>query len=599
MKFIKALSLIVLLSLSFLSNSYSAKTYKIKVLFTHDMHSYLDGAKVPSDDGDKYLGGWARLYSAAEKERSDKSFVTFLLDGGDFSMGTLFQTLFAEESAELSLMSRMGYDAGTLGNHDFDFFNSGLAKALMTAKAKNPKPVPLVASNTSFSRANDVGSMELKKAFDEYPVTDTLIIERDGLKIGVFGLMGKDAALYTPNALPVFFEDPVLSAQKAVDKLKQQGADVIICLSHSGTWQDRSISEDEILAEKVPGINFIVSGHTHTTLRKPIIIGKTAIGSSGSYGRYLGVAEFKYKKGKTKLAGYRIIPIDQKLQEDPGIGKQIDRYRQLIDKGYLSYYGYRSDQKIALSPFNFQAPDQVEENNPWESSMGNLVTDAFRYAVDKADGKTARPVDISVTALGMIRSSFSKGVVSVPEIFEALSLGIGSDGRAGYPLMTFYISGDEVMKMLETGPSIAPAGRESIWIMYSGIKYTFNPSKPPFQRIISAKMISSEGKPEPVIKEKLYRVCMSSYVFKMLGLVKALSNGSLSVTPKDPSGKVITLEKSGEDTGIRYSANQEIKEWTALAEYLKSFPVSDKEKLPVIPHRYEFPEGRALPVIRK
>jgi len=568
----------------------SDKPQKVKILFTHDLHSHFDGSNASS-------GGYARLFTAINRERADKSFTTILVDAGDFSMGTLYQTLFTEESAELTLMTIMGYDAGTLGNHDFDFYNSGLAKALLVAKAKNRKPMPLVSANITFSRAADKASLELPKVFARYPVTDTLIIKRGGIKFGVFGLMGKNAAIDAPYAKPASFEDPVLSAARAVDKLKKEGADIIICLSHSGTWKEKANSEDEILAAKVPGIDFIVSGHTHTVLKKPIVIEKTAIGSCGSYGQYLGVAELEFRDAQAKLTGYRIIPMDEKIPQDAGIEKHIEKYRALIGKKYLSFYGYRFERKIASSQFGFQPIEDTFEKNPWESSMGDLVTDSYRYSITKAEGKDAKPVDIAVSAIGMIRQSFLKGVISVPDIFEVLSLGIGADGRAGYPLYSCYITGDDVLRMLEIGPSLAPMGNDGFWLMYSGLRYTFDTSRPAFQRIRSAEIVDGEGKAEPVVKDKLYRVCMSSYLVKMLGYVRAMSKGIINIMPKDSAGNVISdPRRLIVDANPGKPGNHEIKEWTALAEYLASFPVPEKEQLPVIPDRYKLPQGRAVPV---
>ena len=114
---------------------------------------------------------------------------------------------------------------------------------------------------------------------NDYGVKDYTIIERNGIKIGVFGLMGKDAASNAPMS-EVKFTDAVENAKRVVNTLKQkEKVDLVICLSHSGTWTDKSKSEDEILAKKVPEIDVIISGHTHTQLIKPIVVGKTIIGS--------------------------------------------------------------------------------------------------------------------------------------------------------------------------------------------------------------------------------------------------------------------------------------------------------------------------------
>ncbi len=581
---------ILFFTLATVTSAFAAEeTLKLKILFTHDLHSHFDGVKLPGNDG--VLGGYGRLCTAVNKERSDKDFITILVDGGDFAMGTLYQTLYTSEAAEISLMTKIGYDIGTFGNHEFDFGPSGLAQMLGVAKAKNKNPMPLVSSNISFAQATDKNSRYLKSAFKEYHVKDTRIIERGGIKIGFLGLVGKDAASDVAHKAPGFFADPIQSAAKAVEKLKKQGADIIICLSHSGTVKDKENSEDEILASKVPEIDFILSGHSHTLLEKPILTGNTVIGSCGYFGQNLGVAEFEFKDKKPKFSGYRIIPLDDKISSDPKIQKEIEHYRGLLDKKYLTYYGYKFDQQIAYLPFDFPARDEVYENSAWESSLGDLVTDAFLYSVRKAEGPKNHSVDIAVEAQGLIRGNFIKGVISVPDVFEMLPLGLGKDGKAGYPLVTFYITGEEVYKMLEFGPTLAPMGKADKWLMCSGLKYTFDLSKPEFKRVASAEIINPEGSTRPIEKEKLYRVCMCSYLAGMCEHAKEISNGIINIRPRNASGRVIKRPKS-----VGCPEGAELKEWVALAEYLSSFPVTEKEKLPVIPERYKVSQGRAMPV---
>src|SRR5690606_12139850 len=117
------------------------------------------------------------------------------VDAGDYSMGTLFQTIFSTDSPALRIMGKMGYDVTTFGNHEFDFRAEGLAESLMAAK-KSKDPLPqIVASNIFFPEGED-GSLstdleKLKEAMMEYGVKDYTVIERKGIKIGVFGLMGK------------------------------------------------------------------------------------------------------------------------------------------------------------------------------------------------------------------------------------------------------------------------------------------------------------------------------------------------------------------------------------------------------------------------
>ncbi|HBH87291.1 MAG TPA: hypothetical protein DDY17_06805 [Syntrophaceae bacterium] len=269
------------------------------ILFTHDLHSYfLPHPVVESDGRVTTEGGFAKLAAAIQHERTRHGDKTLLVDAGDFAEGTLFHTVLPDKALEFRLMGKMGYDVTTLGNHDFDFYPEGLAKMLRTVKARGKPHPEIVASNIEFSK-DGTGDAELKKAFCEFPVHEYIVVERGGIKIGILGLMGKDAEEVAPYAKPVTFVNHVEASKRVVNILrKNEKADMIICLSYSGTRPIKNISEDEILAEKVPDIDVIISGHTHTILPKTLIVGKTIIVSAGSYSSYLGVLQVSCSKEK-------------------------------------------------------------------------------------------------------------------------------------------------------------------------------------------------------------------------------------------------------------------------------------------------------------
>ena len=221
------------------------------ILFTHDLHSYFLPHRVLTEQGNRtQQGGYAKLAYLIKEQQLLQRNKTIVVDAGDFSMGTLFHTSFLQEASELRLMGKMGYDVVTLGNHDFDFRADGLATMLQTAKAKSNQLPAMVASNIIFSK-NDPGDAKLKQAFNDYPVTRYAVMEKNGIRIGLFGIMGKDAGNDTPYARPVEFDNPVRSSRHMVEILKnKEKVDLIICLSHSGTSPIKSKSEDEALARE-------------------------------------------------------------------------------------------------------------------------------------------------------------------------------------------------------------------------------------------------------------------------------------------------------------------------------------------------------------
>ncbi|MDI6742825.1 MAG: metallophosphoesterase, partial [Smithella sp.] len=248
---------------------------ELMILFTHDLHSYFLPHKTLTDEGKSLQqGGYAKLACVIDEQRQLHQDKSVLVDAGDFSMGTLFHTPFMTEAFELRLMGKMGYDVTTLGNHDFDFHPYGLARMLNAAMSKGGKLPAIVASNVVLSK-NDPGDAMLKRPFADYPVREYMIIERNGLKIGLFGIIGRDAVHDAPFAKPVTFSDATEAGKRMVDILRnKEKVDIIICLSHSGTSANKRKSEDENLAKAVPQIDVIISGHTHTVLPEPIVIGR-------------------------------------------------------------------------------------------------------------------------------------------------------------------------------------------------------------------------------------------------------------------------------------------------------------------------------------
>ena len=384
----------------------------VVILFTHDLHSHFFPYPVLESDGKlTTVGGYARLATAIKQERARYGGKTLLVDAGDFAEGTLFHTVLPDKALEFRLMGILGYDVITLGNHDFGFNPDGLAKMMRTVKARGGSYPEVVASNTEFSK-DGAGDAELKKAFHEFPVREYVVVERGGMKIGLFGLMGKDAAEDAPYAKPVTFVDPVEASKRIVNILREnEKVDMIICLSHSGTRPQKSTSEDEILAEKVPDIDVIISGHTHTTLSRPLIIGKTIIVSSGSYGAYLGVLNMTFTKEKgAAVKAYDLVKMTPDVLEDPAVAHQIKSFKKIVERHYLSHFNYRFDQVLAQTGFDMEQLAYMYAN-PGEKGIGNLITDAFRHAVKKAEGPYYRHVHAALQGLGTIRSSFVQGKI--------------------------------------------------------------------------------------------------------------------------------------------------------------------------------------------
>jgi len=564
----------------------------LMLLFTNDLHSYFLPHRVLTEDGRQTVqGGYARLACMINEQRRLHPAKTLLVDAGDFSMGTLFHTAFMTEAFELRLMGKMGYAATTFGNHDFDFHPEGLAKMLTAARSKSQILPQIVASNLIVN-GDHPGDKTLKQALNDYPVRDYMVLERNGLRIGLFGIMGKDAADDAPFAKPVMFADPVEASKKTVAILKnREKADLVICLSHSGTSADAKKSEDEILARAVPQIDVIVSGHTHTVLKTPIIIGRTIIVSGGRYGRYLGSLGIRFDRFKgASLASYDLRHVSSEIPEDKAVQEAIAGYEKIVNRDFLAHYDLTFEDVIAESDFSMESLESMHRH-PRETGLGNLIVDAYREAVKQAEGPDYRHVHFALQPLGVIRDSLLKGKITVSDVFRVLSLGIGPDRIPGYPLVSFYISGKELKDILEVHTTIAPMHKKDAYLQVSGVKFTYNPRRIWFDRVTSVLVEDEKGVYQPLDQAKLYRACANLYTAALIDYVSSVSFGLIHVLPKDSSGRRLT----DLNTAIVYMKKTgELKEWLALALYLRSFQQPQRSQTAKIPLKYSKPEGRYL-----
>lgn len=540
----------------------AAQQTDVTILFTHDLHSHL--LPVEKEDGSEY-GGYARLMTVIRQQR-EKYPDALLVDGGDFSMGSLFQTAYATSAIELRMMGAMGYDATTFGNHEFDYLPRGLASMLNVA-ASCGDPVPaIVDCNFLPPLEGEDGynqdSALVWEALANYGVKDYIILERGGVYYVIFGLFGFDSRDCAPNSGMVL-ADPAETAQKVVDAataecVEKYGAEpLVIALSHSGTSGGEG--EDYELAQKVSGIHLIVSGHTHTTLPEPIRVNDTWIVSAAEYGKNLGVVHMNYDpQGNSTLTGYELIPINESVEEDPEIAELVERFKTAVEEDYLSDYGMSFDQVLTENPYRFETVKEVKRTQH-ESTLGNVFSDAYKWAVEQATGAE---VDLALTATGVLRESIPMGEVTVSDIFNAASLGVGTEGE----LLSIYVTGSDLMNILEVDASVQPL-MNSAQLFSSGVEYSYNVNRMIFNKVDYAMLRRNDGTLEAIDPEKLYHVVCGTYMGQMLGNVEATSFGLLTITPREADGTPIDVAKMF-DYVVRDENGVAVKEWYAIASYL-------------------------------
>lgn len=537
------------------------------ILFTHDLHSHFLPQR--TEDGGA-SGGYARLKTALDRERAEHP-DALVVDGGDFSVGSLIQTLYTTQAAELRTMGALGYDAVTAGNHEFDHKGTGFAQMLNAAVLSGDRVPALLMANYRPS-AEDPNQLDIQRAMAAYGVKDSVLLERGGVTYGIFGLMGEDSHDCAPTSGFVL-EDRVKSAQRCVDSLREQGAQFIICLSHSGTNEKEKKSEDEQLAKKVEGIDLIVSGHTHTTLTGPIVVGDTYIVSAGPYCENLGAITLTWSADGTKtLDDYRLIPIDETVSEDPEIAAMVEGWKSQVGGSYLARYGFSYDQVLTTGGFDLETPESgLQEGN----ALGELVADAFLWASRELVADAPSVHTVAVTADGVLRAPLYAGEITASQTFDVLSMGVGEDGTSGFPLVEVYLTGKELKAAAEVDASVTPI-MPVAQLYLSGMSYSFNTHRMFFNRVTEVQLYqdtvgdgnSRDRTYTQIDDDQLYRVVTGMYSAQMLGTVKSKSMGLLSLEPKMADGSPVT----DFNDCILYDKNgSEIKEWYALAAYLRSF----------------------------
>ena len=594
-KKIFAIMLIFAISISLLPEyqvSASDEQKHLEILFTHDLHSHMNSFSTIVDGEQKEVGGFAKLKTLIDQYKKENA-DTLVLDGGDFSMGTLIQTVYATEAAELRMLGYLGCDVTTLGNHEFDYRSSGLADMLNSAKKSGETVPELVLCNIDWSAMEKAGMSDGQKqiysAFENYGAKKYTIVQKGDIRIAVLGVFGKDALECAPTC-ELLFSDPVEAAKETVQEIKEnEDVDMIACVSHSGTWEDEKSSEDEILAKNVPDIDVIISGHTHTQLDQPIKHGNTYIVSCGEYGKNLGTLSMtQNENGRWNLDSYELIPVTDEIKPDQATQERIDTLTDTVDKNYLVNFGYTREQVLAENDVQFNSLADMETKHE-ELNLGDIISDSYVYAVENTEGADGEKVDVAIVPSGTVRDTYTKGDITVEQVYNSFSLGIGKDGLAGYPLISAYLTGKELKLVAEVDASISDF--MTIARLYcSGMNFTYNPHRIILNKVTDCYLTDQNGEREEIQNDKLYRVVTDLYTGQMLGSVMDKSFGLLSIVPKDKNGNPI---ENLEDYAIM-DGKTELKAWVAIAKYMQSFDDTDGDGIANIPEYYSTTHDRKV-----
>lgn len=401
------------------------------ILHTNDTH----GRAVPNS-GSGFVGFTA--VSALKKSYEAAGAQVILLDAGDTLHGLPFANLVQGESI-VAMMNLVGYDAMTPGNHDFNY---GLGRlATITSKMD----FPILSSNIK------------KEGTDKNFFNDKLVIEKNGVTYGIFGLSTPETAYKTNpnNVLGIDFSNPIVAAKEEVKELKEMGATVIVALSHLGTDLSSEYTSKKV-AEQVADIDLIVDGHSHSVYDTGLVVGDTLIVSAGEYLKNIGVVLID-KEGKMSAD---LVNATEFKGNDPEVDK--------LAATYTSSQNAILDTVVGSTAVEL---DGIREHvRAGETNLGNLTTDAMRYVTG---------ADVAFTNGGGIRASIPVGEITKREIITVFPFG-------NY-VVTKKITGEALQQALEHGSSGYPAPTGS-FPQVSGVTFNLDITKPAGSRVSNVKV---------------------------------------------------------------------------------------------------------------
>lgn len=449
-----------------------SKEGKTVILHTNDSHGRIVGSEQSV--------GISAIKALKDRYKAQGINVV-LLDAGDTFHGTAFATLDKGESV-LNLMTMAGYDAMTPGNHDFNYGSDHLVELSYHT------PIPMLSANI------------IKKGTDKKLLDGYAVIQREDIKIGVFGLSTPETAYKTnpTNVETIEFYDPYTAAAEAVSVLKAAEVDYIVALCHLGL-NSSSTYTSEGLAKAVAGIDLIVDGHSHTLLENGKKVGNTLIASAGEYMNAVGVVTLDHATrsataevieiGDSRLQGLSDPAIDAKIQEINANQQQI--LSEVLGNTPVDLNGVRADVRTS------------------ETNLGDLIADAMRVESG---------AQIALINGGSIRDSIPAGDVTKGNIINVLPFG-------NY-IVTKKINGSNLRAALESAAKALPEENGG-FLQVSGLSFTIDAAAPSGGRI---KDVMIDGKPLDIAAE--YVVATNDFLaaggddFPMLGKSKTLNEFS-------------------------------------------------------------------------
>lgn len=433
----------IALALGF-SVSAQAAPRTVRILHINDFHGFANPLAATS--GAPAIGGAAFLAAKASELRIDGT--TLFMAAGDLIQGDSWGN-FSQGRASIEVMNLLGIDVACLGNHEFDFGQAVLKQRISEAR------FPILAANLT--------------GIQEVPASRQFV--RNGLKVAVIGIVTDETpqSSHPRNTVGLKFSPPLETARKQIAAASLD-TDLIVLLTHLGHEVDRQLAESLCSGPTPVALPLvIVGGHSHTRVEKPVRIGACAVLQAWEHGKVLGLADITIDNRK-------LVSIDGRLVEiEPDQGKGNAKVQAVVDR-----YNHEVNAILGKQVGSAEMDLAQQGGRQQETNFGDLVADIVR----KETGAQAALING-----GSIRTGIPKGIITARQVYTALPFN-------NY-LVAVRMTGSQLLETLEHGVS-GLENEEGRFPQVSGIRFSFDPSRPVGKRIISVLL---DGKPLELSQE--------------------------------------------------------------------------------------------------
>ncbi|MDI7860520.1 5'-nucleotidase C-terminal domain-containing protein [Rhizobiaceae bacterium n13] len=469
-----------------LSTGAAFADYELNILHINDLHSRIESinkydstCSAEEEAKNECFGGVARLKTEIDARRNALAGKNvLLLNAGDNFQGSLFYTTY-KGTAEAEFLNLMKFDAMTVGNHEFDDSEDGLAAFLDKVQ------FPVLSANVLAGHESKLGDR----------VKPSIVLDVGGQKIGIVGAVANDTDEISSPGPNVLIADDVATITSAVEALKAEGVNKIIALTHVGYPRDLAAIAN------IPDVDVVVGGHSHTLLSNtdegaagpyPTMVDnpggyKVPVVQAASYGKYLGDLVVTFDdNGVVKEAKGDPILLDASVKPDETVLARVKELGKPIEELRLKVIGETS------APID----GSRETCRAQECEMGNLVADAM---VDRVKGQG---VTIAIQNGGGLRASIDAGDVTMGDVLTVLPF--------QNTLATFQLKGSDIVAALENGLGQIEEGAGR-FPQVAGLKYTFDSSRPAGSRVVTVEVKEGDAF-APLDPAKVYGVATNNYM---------------------------------------------------------------------------------------